>query len=156
MFEKRVGSRAEVMHGTAHHTSGGLTKADLKYNKYGRIVSKAKSAQGKKAYARNCDKMAQPYGKGGRRRSSRSCRRASSKRRSRRRSSKRRRRSSRRRKGSCRSGRTGRYMSCSRKRRSSKRRSRRRSSKKRRSRRRSRRRSVSRMLSLPPPFQKLF
>ena len=44
----RVGSRAQVMHGTAHHTSGGLTKNDLKMNKWGRIVSKAKSAKAKK------------------------------------------------------------------------------------------------------------
>ena len=45
---QRVGSRAQVMHGTAHHTSGGLTKNDLKMNKWGRIVSKAKSAKAKK------------------------------------------------------------------------------------------------------------
>ena len=45
---KRVGSRAQVMHGTAHHTSGGLTKKDLKMNKWGRIVSRAKSAKAKK------------------------------------------------------------------------------------------------------------
>jgi hypothetical protein len=44
----RIGSRAQVMHGTAHHTSGGLTKGDLKMNKWGRIVSKAKSAKAKK------------------------------------------------------------------------------------------------------------
>jgi hypothetical protein len=44
----RVGSRAQVMHGTAHHTSGGLTKKDLKMNKWGRIVSRAKSAKAKK------------------------------------------------------------------------------------------------------------
>ena len=44
----RIGSRAQVMHGTAHHTSGGLTKTDLKYNKWGRIVSKAKSQKAKK------------------------------------------------------------------------------------------------------------
>ena len=43
-----IGSRAEVMHGTAHHTSGGLTKKDLKYNKYGRIVSVKKSKTAKK------------------------------------------------------------------------------------------------------------
>lgn len=42
-----VGSRAEVMHGTAHHTSGGLTKKALKYNKQGRIVSVRKSASAK-------------------------------------------------------------------------------------------------------------
>jgi hypothetical protein len=46
--KQAVGSRAEVMHGTAHHTSGGLTKHHLKYNKWGRIVSKAKSEKAKK------------------------------------------------------------------------------------------------------------
>ena len=46
--KQRVGSRAQVMHGTAHHTSGGLTKNDLKMNKWGRIVSRAKSAKAKK------------------------------------------------------------------------------------------------------------
>jgi hypothetical protein len=44
----RIGSRAQVMHGTAHHTTGGLTRKDLKMNKWGRIVSKAKSAKAKK------------------------------------------------------------------------------------------------------------
>jgi len=48
MTEKTVGSRAEVMHGTAKHTSGGLTKGDLKYNKWGRIVSVKKSQKAKK------------------------------------------------------------------------------------------------------------
>ena len=43
-----VGSRAQVMHGTADHTSGGLTKKDLKYNKHGRIVSRKKSQKAKK------------------------------------------------------------------------------------------------------------
>jgi DVNP family len=37
-----------VMHGTAHHTAGGLTKSDLKYNKAGRIVSRKKSMKAKK------------------------------------------------------------------------------------------------------------
>lgn len=46
--QQRTGSRAQVMHGTAHHTSGGLTKKDLKMNKWGRIVSRAKSAKAKK------------------------------------------------------------------------------------------------------------
>lgn len=45
---RRVGTRAQVMHKTAHHTPGGLTISDLKYNKWGRIVSKAKSAKAKK------------------------------------------------------------------------------------------------------------
>lgn len=44
----KVGSRAQVMHGTSDHTSGGLTKADLKYNKAGRIVSRKKSMKAKK------------------------------------------------------------------------------------------------------------
>jgi len=48
MHEKAVGSRAQVMHGTAHHTSGGLTKSELKMNKWGRIVSRKKSAKAKK------------------------------------------------------------------------------------------------------------
>jgi len=46
--KRRVGSRAEVMHDKADHTSGGLTKSDLKYNKWGRIVSRAKSAKAKR------------------------------------------------------------------------------------------------------------
>lgn len=45
---KMIGSRAQVMHGTAHHTTGGLTKSDLKMNKWGRIVSRKKSAKAKK------------------------------------------------------------------------------------------------------------
>lgn len=43
-----VGSRAQVWHGTVAHTSGGLTKADLKMNKWGRIVSRKKSTKAKK------------------------------------------------------------------------------------------------------------
>lgn len=48
MHEQAIGSRSQVMHGTAHHTSGGLTKGDLKYNKWGRIVSRKKSLKAKK------------------------------------------------------------------------------------------------------------
>lgn len=48
MTELTVGSRAQVMHGTAAHTSGGLTKKDLKMNKWGRIVSRKKSMKAKK------------------------------------------------------------------------------------------------------------
>jgi len=47
-YKQTVGTRAEVMHGTAAHTSGGLTKKHLKYNKHGRIVSKKKSEKAKK------------------------------------------------------------------------------------------------------------
>ncbi len=41
-----VGSRAEVGHGTAHHTSGGLTKADLVFDPSdGRWKSKSKAGK---------------------------------------------------------------------------------------------------------------
>lgn len=43
---KSVGSRAEVMHGVAKHTSGDLKKTDMKFVK-GRIVSKAASKAAK-------------------------------------------------------------------------------------------------------------
>ena len=46
--QKTVGSRAQVMHGTAKKTSGGLTKKQLKYNTSGKIVSKKASALAKK------------------------------------------------------------------------------------------------------------
>ena len=59
-----VGSRAQVWHGNAHHTSGGLYKKDLKKNKAGRIVSKKASAHSKKLYKKNCGKMAAPFAKG--------------------------------------------------------------------------------------------
>ena len=44
-----VGSKAQVYHGTAKHTSGGLTQSDLVINKRGRIVSRRQQASGKKA-----------------------------------------------------------------------------------------------------------
>lgn len=43
-----VGSRAQVWHGTANHTSGGLTKKNLIKNKWGRIVSAKKHKTAKK------------------------------------------------------------------------------------------------------------
>lgn len=49
---KTIGSRAQVMHGTAQKTSGGLTKSDLKYNKWGRIVSRKKSSMMKSGKTR--------------------------------------------------------------------------------------------------------
>jgi len=45
MHMKAIGSRAQVMHGTADHTAGGLKKGDLKMNKWGRIVSRKKSSR---------------------------------------------------------------------------------------------------------------
>ena len=44
-----IGSRAQVMHGTAKKTSGGLAKNQLKYNKQGKIVSKKASKSAKKS-----------------------------------------------------------------------------------------------------------
>lgn len=44
-----VGTKAQVYHGTAKHTSGGLTKKDLMKTRKGRIVSKKKHAAGLKA-----------------------------------------------------------------------------------------------------------
>ena len=49
MFEKTNGSRAEVWHGTAKKTVGGLTKSCLLKNKHGRIVSRRKHASGKRS-----------------------------------------------------------------------------------------------------------
>jgi hypothetical protein len=46
------------MHGTADHTSGGLTKRDLKYNRRsGRIVSRRKSARARKLYSKYREEM---------------------------------------------------------------------------------------------------
>ena len=45
---QRIGSRAQVMHGNAKMTGGGLKKKDLKYNKQGKNVSKKMSAIAKK------------------------------------------------------------------------------------------------------------
>ena len=47
-----VGTKAQVYHGTARHTSGGLRKSDLMKTSKGRIVSRRKHAAGKKALAR--------------------------------------------------------------------------------------------------------
>jgi len=46
--QKTIGSRAEVWHGHAKKTSGGLVKSDLMKNKAGRIVSKKKHVTAKK------------------------------------------------------------------------------------------------------------
>jgi len=47
-YEMLIGTRAQVWHGTAHKTSGGLTKQHLMQNKAGRIVSRAKHSTAKK------------------------------------------------------------------------------------------------------------
>lgn len=48
-----VGSKAQVFHGTAEKTSGGLRKKDIKKNKWGKYVSVKKSAQASAAYRKN-------------------------------------------------------------------------------------------------------
>ena len=45
---KTFGSRAEVWHGNAKKTTGGLTKKDLVQNKWGEIVSRKKHMTAKK------------------------------------------------------------------------------------------------------------
>jgi len=47
-FEQNIGTRAQVWHGTAKKTSGGLTKNALMMNKHGRIVSRKKHNSAKK------------------------------------------------------------------------------------------------------------
>ena len=45
--KKTIGSRAEVFHGTAVRTAGGLAKSDLTKSKWGKIVSKKKQKLGR-------------------------------------------------------------------------------------------------------------
>lgn len=47
-FDVLIGTRAQVWHGTAYKTTGGLTKSHIMKNKAGRIVSKAKHMSAKK------------------------------------------------------------------------------------------------------------
>lgn len=47
-YDELVGSRAQVWHGTAYKTSGGLKKRNLHKNKHGRIVSKRKFKSAKR------------------------------------------------------------------------------------------------------------
>lgn len=58
------GSRAQVMHGTAMKTSGGLTKKNLRKNKHGRIVSirASKSAKKNKNLGSFKAKKGDPFG----------------------------------------------------------------------------------------------
>ena len=58
------GSRAQVMHGTAMKTSGGLTKKNLRMNKHGRIVSikASKSAKKNKNLGSFKAKKGDPFG----------------------------------------------------------------------------------------------
>ena len=48
MFNNKIGTRLQVMNGTAKQTGGGLKRKDLKYNTKGKIVSKRLSNHAKK------------------------------------------------------------------------------------------------------------
>jgi hypothetical protein len=65
----RVGTKSEVWAGTAHHTSGGLTKGDLMRSNTGKIVSKKQHAAGVRLMKalRASGKAAAPFKKGHRR-----------------------------------------------------------------------------------------
>lgn len=62
-IEHTIGTRAQVWHGTAKKTSGGLTKKALMMNKHGRIVSRRKHASGKKSI-KNLEKLGYKAKKG--------------------------------------------------------------------------------------------
>jgi hypothetical protein len=47
-FDMLIGTRAQVWHGTAYKTTGGLTKSNIMKNKSGRIVSKSKYMSAKR------------------------------------------------------------------------------------------------------------
>ena len=47
-YDLLIGTRAQVWHGTAFKTSGGLSKTAIFQNKAGRIVSRKKHASAKK------------------------------------------------------------------------------------------------------------
>ena len=61
---KTVGSRAEVLHGNAMKTPGGLRKKNLRRNKHGRIVSirASKSAKKNKNLGANLARKGDPFG----------------------------------------------------------------------------------------------
>ena len=50
--KSRIGTKAQVYHGTCIQTPGGLKKSDLMKTKKGRIVSRRQHAAGKKAIKR--------------------------------------------------------------------------------------------------------
>ena len=47
---RNVGSRRQVMNGSAEKTAGGLRRDDLTYNKYRRIVSRKRQDHGIKKF----------------------------------------------------------------------------------------------------------
>ena len=80
--KKAIGSRKSVWNGHAHHTSGGLTKGDIKLNRFGRLVSKKASTRAKARWGRMSAKIKAKFKKNqGRGFSSRRKRKSSSRRR---------------------------------------------------------------------------
>lgn len=65
---KAVGSRAQVMNGTADHTSGGLKRGHLGYNNNGNIVSLKASRRAAENWKHVKHLMQPPFKKGGGRR----------------------------------------------------------------------------------------
>ena len=51
--EKQIGNKIEVWHCVAHHTKGGVTRSMLWQNKAGRILSRAKTLNGRRQHAAN-------------------------------------------------------------------------------------------------------
>jgi hypothetical protein len=47
-YDMLIGTRAQIWHGTAYKTTGGLTKSNIMMNKSGHLVSKSKHASAKK------------------------------------------------------------------------------------------------------------
>jgi hypothetical protein len=56
---KNIGTRLQVMRGSAKKTSGGLIKKDLTYNKRGKIISKKKSIQSGGGLSLKCSRLSE-------------------------------------------------------------------------------------------------
>lgn len=63
---KQLGSKLEVWHCDAHHTKGGVTRAMLWQDTRGRVLSRAKTLNGRRQHAKNPDILndhrAAPFG----------------------------------------------------------------------------------------------
>jgi len=59
----KVGTKSQVLKGSKMKTKGGMKASDLMKNKHGKVVSKKKHMQGKKAYEKNLAKWSQACSK---------------------------------------------------------------------------------------------
>merc|ERR1711871_1903103 len=57
----KIGSKSQVLKGLKMKTKGGMTAIDLIKNKNGKVVSRKRSAQGKKAYESNLGKWTDAF-----------------------------------------------------------------------------------------------